>query len=150
MEPADIDRNLQALDGRGTEAEWQAVRTLAALGERFPELLLEKYRKSKKWGERASCVYHATKYSRGNAAAYQLGLEALTDRSKYVRYRACLLLSVAQRMEAVSALKELLADSDSSDDARAAIDALKHGDQNLFVDRHHSGKIRLNVAGIVS
>jgi hypothetical protein len=145
LKPADIEKCLRELDGRGSDAEWAAVAALEVLGAEFPALLLQAYRQARKWGARASCVYHAIKYSRTSRAAFQLGIEALGDRSKYVRYRACMLLSVAQRPEALGTLQALLNDPDSADDAKAAIEAIEHHDQNLFVDREHSGKISLRV-----
>ena len=148
MESSDIERRLRELDGRGSDAEWAAVTALEELGDRFPDLLLSTYRHSKKWGQRASCVYHAMRYARTNHAAYQLGVEALHDRSKHVRYRACMLLSVAQRAEAIDPLRTLLNDPDSAQDAKAAIEALERKDQNLFVDREHSGNVVLRVRGV--
>jgi len=88
------------------------------------------------------------RYSRTHHAAYQLGVEALRDRSKHVRYRACMLLSVAQREEAIAPLRALLDDPDSAQDAKAAIEALERRDQSLFVDREHSGKVVLRVRGV--
>jgi hypothetical protein len=108
--------------------------------------LLEKYKRSGKLGQRASCVYHATKYAKANAAAYQLGLEALRDKSTVVRYRACLLLAVAQRREAIPSLRALVTSNLSRDDALAAIYALEHRNHHYFVDREHSGKVTLNVS----
>jgi hypothetical protein len=142
---SEIEQHLSKLDGRGSDSEFAAVEALAKLGDRFPELLLDKYRSARKWGDRASCVYHATKYAKSNEAAYKVGIEALRDRSKVVRYRACLLLAVAQRAEAIGFLEPLLFDSNTGSDAKAAIDAIKHQNQNYFVDRDHSGKVRLNI-----
>jgi len=146
LRESEIEQALAALDGRGSDAEFDAVSRLAALGEKFPALLLEKYKRSRKLGERASCVHHATKYANANAAAYQLGLDALRDKSKVVRYRACLLLAVAQRREAILSLKALVTANLSREDALAAIDALEHRNQHYFVDREHSGKVTLNVS----
>jgi hypothetical protein len=146
LRESEIEAALAALDGRGSDAEFDAARRLAALGDRFPALLREKYKGSRNLGERASCVYHATKFAKVNAAAYQLGIEALHDKSKVVRYRACLLLAVAQRREAIPLLKALVTSDSSREDALAAIDALEHGNQHFFVDREHSGKVTLNVS----
>lgn len=145
MEPSEIETQLRKLDGRGSDEEYMAVKILSALGDEFPALLLKKYRDSSKWGERVSCVYHAIKYAKSNDAAYQLGVEAIKDKSKKVRYRACMLLAVAQRQEAISSLESLSKDSDSKEDARAAIDSIKHKNHNFFADRKHSGKVTLYV-----
>ena len=150
MKPSEIEHSLNMLDGRGSDAEYEAVKALSSLGGKFPELLLEKFRSSSKWGERASCVYHAIKYAKANDAAFQVGIEALNDKSKKVRYRACMLLAVAQRPEAIESLESLVNDADSEDDARAAIDSIKNKNHNYFVDREHSGKITLNVSQISS
>jgi len=146
LRESEIEQALAALDGRGSDAEFDAVSRLATLGDRFPALLLEKYKRSRKLGQRASCVYHATKYAKVNAAAYQLGLEALRDKSKVVRYRACLLLAVAQRRGAILSLRALVTSNLSREDALAAIDALEHRNHHYFVDREHSGKVTLNVS----
>lgn len=140
-----IEEKLKYLDGRGSDAEYDAVRDLSQLGLEFPKLLLQRYRCSKKWGERASCVYHACKYAVASESAYELALEALKDRSKIVRYRACMLLSFAQKTCAIESLELLLTNSDSSEDAKAAINAIEHKNPNLFADREHSGKVTLNV-----
>lgn len=44
----DIDEKLALLDGRGADAEYDAVKALSVLGLEFPKLLLAKYRNSKK------------------------------------------------------------------------------------------------------
>ncbi|MCP4274048.1 MAG: hypothetical protein GY781_19170, partial [Gammaproteobacteria bacterium] len=141
MEELEITAKLNMLDGRGSSDEYDAVKNLSSLGDRFPELLFQKYQNSKKWGERASCVYHAIKYSRSNNSAFELGLRATKDKSKHVRYRACMLLAVAQNPSAICSLESLLADTDSSEDAKAAIDAIKHKNHHYFADRDHSGRI---------
>jgi hypothetical protein len=146
----EIEQHLRKLDGRGSDGEFHAVELLANLGDAFPKLLLEKYRTAKKFGDRASCVYHATKYAKSNEAAYTLGIEALRDRSKVVRYRACRLLAVAQREEAIGSLERLLFDPISGSDAKAAIDAIRRRNLHYFVDRDHSGKIFLKIGTVDS
>ena len=136
--------------GRGTDSEYNAVNALKNLGLEFPKLLLAKYRNSKKWGERLSCVYHAAKFALASDDAYELGIEALKDKSKKVRYQACLLLAIAQRPEALGPLETLLSDDKSSEDAKAAIDAIKFKNHNYFADRDHSGMVTLNVQQYLS
>ena len=145
LELPNIEAELKKLDGRGSDEEYKAVKELSKLGEKFPELLLRKYRISKKWGERASCVYHSIKYAKTSNDSFQLGIIATQDRSKNVRYRACMLLAVAQKEEAITELETLLKDIDSTDDAAAAIDAIKNKNHHYFVDRDHSGMVKLNV-----
>jgi hypothetical protein len=112
-------------------------------GNRLPAMLLSTYRNAPLAGPRACCVYHATRYARVSEAAVRLGLEALHDRSKIVRYRACGLLAYAQRADVLDQLRQRLHDVPdiSTADVRAAIDALDQGDHNLFMDREHSGKV---------
>ena len=141
----DIEEKLELLDGRGSDAEHNAVKALSELGLEFPKLLIAKYRNSKKWRERMSCVYHASKYALTSDDAYELAIEALEDKSKKVRYQACLLLAVAQNAAALAPLESLLSNSESYEDAKAAIDAIKFKNHNYFADRDHSGMVKLNV-----
>ncbi|MFS1702833.1 HEAT repeat domain-containing protein [Alteromonas sp. AMM-1] len=142
----DIEEKLTLLDGRGSDSEYDAVKELSSsLGLEFPGLLLAKYRSSKKWGERLSCVYHASKYAVASQDAYELAIEALKDKSKKVRYQACLLLALAQKPTALKPLEVLLSNQDSSEDAKAAIEAIKLKNHNYFADRDHSGMVKLNV-----
>lgn len=145
MDIGEIEEYLKQLDGRGSDNEFSAVKELSCLGMEFPKLLLEKYRRSNKWGERASCLYHASKYAVSSPHAFELGIEALGDKSKVVRYRACLLLAIAQKTEALKALEDLVANPESSDDAKAAIDAIEQRNHHYFADRDHSGMVTLNV-----
>lgn len=146
MTGPEIEKLLGTLDGRGSDAEFSAVSALLkAVGDEFPALLLKKYRSSRKWGDRASCVYHAIHYAKNNESAYRLGVEALSDRSKHVRYRACMLLAFAQRPEAIPFLESLRSDGQSGADASAAIDAVASKNHNYFVDRDHSGKLVWNI-----
>lgn len=144
MKDIEINNCLDKLDGRGSDEEFEAITKLNTLGEKLPKLLLNKYRNSKKWGERASCVYHAIKYAQKNSDALQLGIEATKDKSKKVRYRACMLLACSQINEAIPALESLLTKPESKEDAEAAIDAINCKNQNYFIDRDHSGKVTLN------
>lgn len=147
QDPLTIDELLSALDGTGSDAEWKAVFELRArLKDNLPDHLLRKYRKSRRWQVRSSCVYHSLKFARTSEAAKNLGLLALHDRSKVVRYRACMLLACTQRNDVLPALSDSLSTipSDTRDDLLAAIDAISHGNKNYFVDRDHSGMTTLN------
>ena len=147
--PAESEqRLLDCLDGRGSDVEWRAIQSLRQLaGDRLPELLLARYRSSRLAGPRSSCVFHATKFARSSDDAVQLGLEALQDRSKVVRYRAFGLLAYSQRRSLVDHLRAHVgAVSEASRaDLLAAIDALEQGNHHLFVDREHSGKVTWNI-----
>jgi hypothetical protein len=91
---------------------------------------------------RTALVYYATRYARIGDDAYELGLAALNDRSRQVRYRACGLLAYALRKEALPALQSRVTDPDPlvRDAAHAAIRAIQAGNHHLFVDRSESGR----------
>ena len=142
----EIEEAFSKLDGRGSDAEFEAVDVLSKLGLQFPELLRARYLTARKWGERASCVYHSMKYAKVSQSACQLGIEALADRSKHVRYRACMLLALTQNEDAIHSLKKLLLNPESGPDAAAAICAIEHKNEHYFFDREHSGKLTLNIS----
>lgn len=150
---SELDSELSALvddlDGSGSENEWRAVKRLReALQCDLPKVLLARYQSQKSWKPRSSYVYHATRYARESDAAVELGKLATSDRSKVVRYRACKLLAYSLRRELLPFLSKLL--SDTSDqttrgDIEAAMDAIATQNHNYFVDRDHSGKVRMNI-----
>ena len=148
-----IQQLLDKLDGRGSDPEWEAVRVLRErVGNGLPQLLLSQFRKSRLAGARASCVYHAMRYARTEPAAVQLGREALLDRSMKVRYRACMLLSFAQKVEVLVDLRKALATAtgENQQDVAAAIDAIESGNHHYFADRTHSGMVTLNIVDLES
>lgn len=142
-----ITNLIDKLDGSGSDEEFDAVHKLQKMSE-FPKLLLKKYHSSKDWRARSSCVYHAIKYARYNDDAFLIGIEALNDRSKFVIYRACMLLAYSLNE---NALKPLAAAIDRQtkreivEDLEAAFDAITSGNHNFFIDREHSGKMFLTV-----
>ena len=139
---------LEKLDGSGSDAEYRAINKLRKLGDDLPALLLKKYTNSKKWGERVSCIYHSIRYARNVDDALKLGVAALNDKSKAVRYRACMLLAYSLKQEVIPALEQAKAATDNEEtlkDINAAIDAIKHQNSNYFVDRTHSGTVTFNV-----
>jgi len=140
---------LDKLDGRGSDQEFNAIRELRRLvGDKLPSLLLVKYRSEKKWQIRCSCVYHSIKYARNVTDAVQLGIEGLSDKSKVVRYRSCMLLAYSLNKEVLPALYEIkqkFKDEETIGNADSAIDAIENQNTNFFVDRKHTGKITLNV-----
>lgn len=139
---------LNQLDGSGSDAEWMAIETLRReAGDRLPGLLLKKYRTASKANTRASCVFHATRYAQTSEEAIQLGREGIFDRSKIVRYQACLLLAYSQRSEVVPDLRVALSKApiQSHEDIYAAIDAIESKNHHYFVDREHSGQVTLNI-----
>jgi HEAT repeat protein len=91
---------------------------------------MKRYKFSRRWADRASCVHHCMKYAKTNEDAYQVGIIALQDKSKTVRHQACMLLSAASKKNAIEPLEKLLSDEASRDDAAAAIDVLLNLDHN--------------------
>ena len=112
------------LDGRSPTGMHERIEELEASGVDIPNLMMKMYKISRRWADRASCVYHCIKYATTHEDAYQLGIIALQDKSKSVRHRACILLSATQRKEAIEHLEVLLSDETSRDDALAAIEVL--------------------------
>ena len=145
---ADIPALVARLDGSGSKDEWEAVDTLRGLGNRFATLLLERYRVARKYQVRCSCVYHATRYARESEDAVTLGREAVRDRSRPVRYRACMLLAYSLRRDLLKELREQLETAgprSNPDDLAAAIDAIESGNSSYFVDRDHSGMVTFTI-----
>lgn len=126
------------------EVAWQKLK---GLGARVVPFLAEAYPKMKKWQGRVSVVFHSMRYVRDHEAAIQLGLAALDDRATLVRYRACMMLAFALDKRAVESLKALLKHEDqrTAEDAAAALDAIKHQNHHYFIDRRHTGKMKLNI-----
>ena len=82
--------------------------------------------------------------------AIALGLRALLDRSKYVRFVACRLLAFAQdpkTIEHIEAARAVKGDIDG--DFAAAIDAIRSQNHHYFVDREHSGHIKMDIVDLV-
>ena len=119
-----VHQYLAYLDGRSPAGMQEGIEKLEALGVDIPDLMMKRYKFSRRWADRTSCVYHCIEYAKTNEDAYQVGIIALKDKSKTVRHQACLLLSAAQKPEAIEHLEELLSDEASRDGALAAIDAL--------------------------
>jgi HEAT repeat protein len=124
MDDEEIHEHLAYLDGRSSENMHEAIAKLEASGVDIPGLMIKKYKISRRWADRASCVYHCMKYARTHEDAYELGIIALQDKSRAVRHRACMLLSATGRKEAIGHLEELLSDETSRNEALAVIDLL--------------------------
>lgn len=136
--------------GGPIDDEWEAWHDLKRqAGVAAPQLLRQHYRNSRKWQVRVSCLYHAIAYARHFPEAVELGREALSDRSKVVRYRACMLLAVSLDKASLPALRNAESESDQDEETigniRAALNAIENQNQHLFVDRENSGKMTLNV-----
>ena len=136
--------------GGAIDDEWEAWHDLKRqAGAEAPRLLRQHYQNSRKWQARVSCLYHAIAYARHFPEAVQLGREALGDRSKVVRYRACMLLAVSLDKASLPVLRNAETqtgqDEETIGNIRAALKAIENQNHHLFVDRDNSGKMTLNV-----
>jgi hypothetical protein len=141
-EDSEIQRLVAELDTRSASQEEAVWAKLKPLGANVVDHLAAFYPKAKTWQGRASLVFHSVRYARQSEAAFQLGLAALADKSKVVRYRACGLCAYSLRRDALPGLRLLVSHKDrrTAEDATAAIDAIEHQNHHLFVDRTHSGR----------
>lgn len=76
-----------------------------------------------------------------------LGLAAIVDKAKVVRYRGAMLLAYAQRKDTLAPLRaamQALNVEQGADDLAAAIDAIDNENHNYFVDRGHTGKVMMS------
>ena len=149
MDPKEIRAMVskyEHLSSFGTEPYFQEIKSLGASVIPF---FVEAFPNSKQWRQRASFLYRATNYARTSEKAVELGLMALSDRSKEVRYRAYLLLACSLKTSVLPYLDTALqsASVEDSDHIKAAIDAIQSQNHHYFVDREHSGFIKLNFGG---
>ena len=109
--------------------------------------LLFLYSQERLWKRRDEVVYGAIWAARDSDEAVILGVTALSDRARHVRYHACLLLAYSLRTDLLPVLRERLLTIAASnrDDLAAAIDAIESQNHHYFVDRDHSGMITLNL-----
>lgn len=142
MTPAEIREHVGQLDTALVRREQEAWDRLRDTGVAVVPYLAEAYPSFRKWQGRASLVFHCIRYARQSDDAFRLGLEALSDKSAQVRYRACGLLAYSQRAEAIARLRPLLEHTDARtvEDAKAAMDAIASRNHHYFVDRDHSGR----------
>lgn len=141
MTPEDIRRQIASLDTSDWNVDedvWPVMKPLDVLVVPY---LLEAYPSFRHWQGRVCLVHHAARFSRRSEEALQLGLMAATDRSKRVRYSACLLLAYSLNSKALEILRPLLqySDSDTVENARAAINAIEKQNHHLFKDRSGIG-----------
>jgi HEAT repeat protein len=88
-------------------------------------------------------MYRLVSYSRTRPSVVALGIFALTDKSRIVRYHACAALAYSLQLSALIPLQELLShpDKETRQDAAAAIDAIQSKNHHYFADRNHSEKV---------
>ncbi|MGH9213696.1 MAG: hypothetical protein ACRD2C_23925 [Acidimicrobiales bacterium] len=127
-------------DPADLEAAWGQ---LAPLGIEAVTHLVEAYRSARTWQGRSAAVLYATRFARESEEAFQLGVEALGDRARHVRTRACGLLAYSLREEAEGRLLLLCSHVDvaTREDARAAVAALREHDHHRFKDRDGTGRV---------
>jgi hypothetical protein len=143
----ELDNLLENIDGSGSDSEYDAIHKLHKMEINLPSILLDKYKHAKKWQVRRSCVYHSIRYARDNCYAVQLGIEAISDKSKAVRFRACMLLAYSLDKKALPVLHETantFHENETVENILAAIDAIENQNSNYFVDRDHTGSIEWN------
>jgi len=133
----------------GVVEEDSAWAQLRPIGARVLPFFLAAYPKTRKWQGRASFIYHALQFARTDPLAAKLATMALWDKSRSVRYRACMLLACALDRNALPELRRLSEHEDSGTvaDARAAIDAITHQNHHFYIDRDHTGRVKLNFDG---
>jgi hypothetical protein len=119
---------------------------IASLGAAVVPYFLEAYPTARRWQQRASFLYAANRHCRTSPEAIALAVGALNDKSREVRYRACLLLACSLDASTLEALRAVGDHSDprTREDVAAAIDAITSRNHNFFVDRTHSGKVTYN------
>jgi len=146
MEPAKIKEMVNQYELKSSYGTEPFFNEIKELGEQVLPYFLEAYPKAKRWQQRASFLYRAISYARTSEIAVKLGLLGLFDRSKEVRYRACMLLACSLRKDCLPSLHQALetATGETISDIEAAIDAIESTNHNYFVDREHSGMIKLN------
>lgn len=130
----------------GTEPNFDKV---LSLGPAVVPFFAEAYPTAKRWRQRASFLYRSVRYAKESKSARELAVQALADKSREVRYRACMLLAVSQDRQVLPALRATLShpDAQTRADVAAAIDAIERRNHNYFVDRGHTGMINLVVVG---
>jgi len=145
MDLRDIQASVFALQSDSVLGEGEAWEALKPLGSKVVPHLLNAYPEFSKWRGRVSLVYHSMRYARVSEDAFRLGILALQDRAKLVRYRACMLLAYSQRDDALPYLRDLLNSpcAETVGNSMAAIDAIESKNHHYFLDRDHTGNIFL-------
>ena len=142
MDTKRIEELMNCIDGSGGDREWSAVRELRCLGSEFPKILRSRFHTARSWKVRSACVYHAMRYARESEDAVVLGISAISDKAKGVRYRGAMLLAYSQRTAALPALHaahQAYSSTGDADDLAAAIDAIQSQNHHYFLDRAHTG-----------
>lgn len=141
MTPEEVRRQIARLDTPDWNVNEDVWPDMKPLDVQVVPYLLEAYPNFRRWQGRVCLVHHAARFSRRSEESFRLGLAAASDRSKRVRYSACLLLAYSLRREALDVLRPLLdySDTETVENARAAINAIENQNHHLFKDRSGRG-----------
>ena len=141
MSPDEIRGQIARLDTADCNVNEAVWPNMKPLGVTVIPYLLEAYPDFRHWQGRVCLVHHAARFSRVSEESFRLGFAAASDRSKRVRYSACLLLAYSLRRDALEVLRPLLeySDAETVENARAAITAIEKQNHHLFKDRTGAG-----------
>ena len=145
----DLQNMIMALDQTSWGRVEDAREKLVPLGARIFPVALEVYPRLRGFRARAALLHTAFKFALTEPAAVALGLMGLEDKSAFVREKACLLLAVSGRKDTLPALRNRVALGDPDGHAAAAIAAITEGDRNLYIDRARTGRVTLNIGGLI-
>lgn len=136
-----IEAAVDQLDQKNSRAIDEAWSELRPLGYGVAPYLRAAFPRFRHSAGRCALVYYATRYARIGGDAAVLGLVALGDRSKVVRYRACGLLAYSLNTNALVPLAALRDDPDwhVRQASAAATFAIRERNHHLFVDRRGEG-----------
>jgi hypothetical protein len=141
-----LDSKLARLNGSGSRSDRKILAELAKAREGLAYWLLEAYRKSTKWKVRRGCIYYALAANCSGSHAVSLARLALKDRSRYVRGRAyelCAFLAVRELLPDLRQIRQATVEGEEAGDVRAAIDAIESGNPHYFLDREHTGTMKI-------
>jgi hypothetical protein len=121
-----------------------------SVGDDLLTLLAEAFPRIRKSEGRASIMRYVARFSRESEVAFRMGTVAVRDRAYAVRHYGCALLAYSLRADSLPILISLLKHTDrrTVEDAKAAIDAIKSKNHDVFKDRDHSGKILWSYASV--
>lgn len=122
----DVGPLLQRTDSSDQRQSYVAWCELGAHRQEIVPLVAEAYASAKQPLGRESHIYYVTPFARFDDHTVELGVHALHDPRKEVRYRACGLLAHSRRTETVAELQKLERGA-SKEPARRAIKALREG-----------------------
>lgn len=136
MKEVEIIELIKKLDTTNTVEQERYWSEIKELNIDLPKYFLLSYPRFKKWQGRVHLVFHCIKYARKSESAFELGIEALSDKATLVRYRGASLLAYSLRKDAIPHLKKNLGhhDIDTRNDAKRAIKAIKKQNHHLFME----------------